>query len=180
MVAVQKVGEAGENWTKMLDSQRRRAVARLRPGAEDRPLLTRYRAIDPARGERISEAMRGRGMEFNCQLSHLIGVAESTLSRWRSGRPISLEHAVTLCSALQISLDFLLLGRSGSSEAGSFSAQLVRLSEIYRGLDSDRRELFLRLLRSLACKTPGEEDRALAAEFVDAMEPALPQAAAAM
>ncbi|HEY1929256.1 MAG TPA: helix-turn-helix transcriptional regulator [Caulobacteraceae bacterium] len=156
MVAAQTAHDAGEDYAKMFNAQRRRAVARLRAGAEDRPMLTAYRAIDAARGERISEAMRSLGMEFNCQLSHRIGVAESTLSRWRSGRPISLEHAIVLCSALQISLDHLLLGRRSGVEAGSFSAQLVKLSEIYRRLDATSRELFLRLLRSLACKTPGE------------------------
>lgn len=161
------ISEFEAPWSKTLQSQRRRVVARLRTGAQDRP-LAEYHAIDTARGKRISEAMRKRGMEFNCQLSHTLGVAESTLSRWRAGRPISLEHAVALCSALDISLDYLLLGRAAGAETGSFSAQLSKLSEIYRNLDPRGRDLFQRLLRSLACKSPFDEFQEAAAPTADA------------
>lgn len=45
-----------------------------------------------------------------------IGVDESAISRWKKGRSISLENAAEVCRALDISLDWLVMGR-GSIDA---------------------------------------------------------------
>lgn len=41
---------------------------------------------------------------------------ESAISRWKKGRSISLENAAQVCDALDISLDWLVMGR-GSIDA---------------------------------------------------------------
>jgi transcriptional regulator with XRE-family HTH domain len=113
--------------------------------------------IDRARGDRITEAMSRRGLRYNCQLSYDIGVSESTLSRWRKGLPLSLRHAIALSCALQISLDYLLVG-SDDAALASFDAQVSQFCQIYMRLDDQHRELSLRLLRSLAAQSIGTRD----------------------
>jgi len=117
-----------------------------------------FNQFDPARGQRIGELMLGRGLRYNCQLCYDIGVSESTLSRWRSGRPFSLEHAIKLSLALGASLDYLLTGRTVSTEQSSFSSQLSELLSLYPRLTPDNEELSLSLLRSLSCR-PAPEPR---------------------
>lgn len=109
-----------------------------------------YSEIDPARGSRISHAMARRGLEYNCQLCYDLRVSESTLSRWRSGRPLSLKHAVALCKKLDISLDYLFTGATG--DGSTFSLQLMELQEIFELLDGNHRRLSLGLLRSLSVR----------------------------
>jgi len=42
-----------------------------------------------------------------------LGVDESAISRWRRGDAMALTSAVRLCEVLDISIDWLLLGRGG-------------------------------------------------------------------
>jgi transcriptional regulator with XRE-family HTH domain len=44
-------------------------------------------------------------------LAAQLGVNESTISRWQRNQGLSVEHAARLCDALDISLDWLVLGR---------------------------------------------------------------------
>ena len=62
------------------------------------------------RGIRISEAMAIRKFRYNCQLCYDLGVTESSLSRWRSGNPISTANAIKLCILLDISIEWLIFG----------------------------------------------------------------------
>ena len=103
---------------------------------------------DLARGARLTAAMVSNGMLYNCQLCYDLGVSESTLSRWRSGRPLSLEHAVALCRRLEITLDYLFTG--STLDGSTFSVQLLELQEIFETLDEGHRILSLGLLRSLS------------------------------
>lgn len=64
-----------------------------------------------ARGARLCLAMKARGVMKLCVLSAAMGVSESAVSRWRHGGPITLHNAAQLCGALDISLDWLMLGR---------------------------------------------------------------------
>lgn len=64
-----------------------------------------------ARGQRIRLAMELRGIHKQYALAMDIGVDQSNLSRWCRGAPLSVEHAIRLCEALDVSLDWLLLGR---------------------------------------------------------------------
>ncbi len=83
-----------------------------------------YPKSDPARlsvppqewGQRLQYALNRRGVRKLYALAVELGVDESALSRWRQGRSITLANAVTLCQTLDISLDWLLLGRGDIEE----------------------------------------------------------------
>lgn len=68
------------------------------------------------RGERIREALAARGIPKQQALAAELKVHESAISRWKDGKSISLDSAIALGAALDISLDWLLLGR-GSMDA---------------------------------------------------------------
>jgi transcriptional regulator with XRE-family HTH domain len=63
------------------------------------------------RGERLRLAIEARGVRKQQALAFQVGVHESAITRWKEDKSISLTNAVTLCDALDISLDWLLLGR---------------------------------------------------------------------
>jgi transcriptional regulator with XRE-family HTH domain len=63
------------------------------------------------RGERLGQAMALRGWRKHAALAKALGIDASTVSRWRRDGPLSLEHAMALCEHLDVSLDWLLLGR---------------------------------------------------------------------
>jgi transcriptional regulator with XRE-family HTH domain len=62
------------------------------------------------RGARLVEAMKIRGLQKQHALAYALGVNESTVTRWKNDGPMSLESAVALCGALDISLDWFLAG----------------------------------------------------------------------
>lgn len=64
-----------------------------------------------SRGERLRRAFVARGVHKQMSLAVQLGVDESAISRWQRNQGLSLEHAAALCEALDISLDWLVLGR---------------------------------------------------------------------
>lgn len=64
-----------------------------------------------SRGERLRQALAARGVRKQMSLAAELGVDESAISRWQRNQGLSLEHAARLCEALDISLDWLVLGR---------------------------------------------------------------------
>lgn len=62
------------------------------------------------RGTRLIEAMKIRGMQKQHALAYTLGVNESTVTRWKNNGAMSLDSAVALCEALDISLDWFLTG----------------------------------------------------------------------
>jgi transcriptional regulator with XRE-family HTH domain len=92
------------------------------PPAGERPLTRRpTRSAGGAGrldswGERFEHALRLREVGKLYALAVEIGVDESAISRWKKGRSISLENAAEVCRALDISLDWLVMGR-GSIDA---------------------------------------------------------------
>lgn len=62
-------------------------------------------------GERLAFALDQRGVRKLYALAVEIGVDESALSRWKKDGAISLPSAARLSQALDISLDWLILGR---------------------------------------------------------------------
>lgn len=65
----------------------------------------------PTRGDRVKKAIRARHSGKMLTLANDLGVDESAISRWKKDGPISLDHAARLCFVLDISLDWLILGR---------------------------------------------------------------------
>jgi transcriptional regulator with XRE-family HTH domain len=102
-----------------------------------------------SRGDRLSRAIKDRGISKMMVLAMDLDVHESAISRWRKGGPMSLEHAARISEVLNISLDWLVLGR-GEMDAHKTDHlareeyELVRLS---RGL---RRSAVRRLVSFLA------------------------------
>lgn len=62
------------------------------------------------RGQRLVEAMQLRGIRKQLALAYVLGVNESTVSRWKKDGPMSVDHAVSICDHLEISLDWFLTG----------------------------------------------------------------------
>lgn len=64
-----------------------------------------------SRGERLRQALEARGIQKQMALATELGVDESAISRWQRDAGLSLAHAARLCEVLDISLDWLILGR---------------------------------------------------------------------
>ena len=62
------------------------------------------------RGDRLVAAMHRQGIFKQHALAHQLGVNESTVTRWKNNEAISVEHAVAVCDALSITLDWFLCG----------------------------------------------------------------------
>lgn len=110
----------------------------------------RAAANDAARGARLSAAMVASGLTYNCQLCYDLGVTESSLSRWRSGGPMSASMAVGLAQLLDVSLDWLITGRVGAGK-----------------IDADDDSGFNEVMSLFAALSPG--DRKLVLELSDAL-----------
>jgi transcriptional regulator with XRE-family HTH domain len=63
------------------------------------------------RGERIRQALAARGVRKQQALAAELNVHESAITRWKENKEISLNSAVALSAALDVSLDWLLLDR---------------------------------------------------------------------
>lgn len=63
------------------------------------------------RGERIRQALVARGVPKQQALAAELKVHESSITRWKENAAISLDSAVALSVVLDVSLDWLLLGR---------------------------------------------------------------------
>ncbi|WP_296516902.1 helix-turn-helix transcriptional regulator [Rhodopseudomonas sp.] len=57
--------------------------------------------------------MKLRGMAKQHALAFAMGVNESTITRWKNNGPMSVDHVIRLCKALDISLDWFLNGVGG-------------------------------------------------------------------
>ncbi len=62
-------------------------------------------------GERLQRAIEQQQINKSYALAYELGVAESTVSRWKQSGPISTKNAIQLCDALDVSMDWLLAGR---------------------------------------------------------------------
>lgn len=60
-------------------------------------------------GIRLQRAMKARGHNKSLALAVTLGVNESTISRWKQSGNISIDNAIKLVNALDISLDWLFL-----------------------------------------------------------------------
>ena len=107
------------------------------------------------RGERIREALAARGVRKQQALAAELNVHESAVTRWKENKQISLDNAVALAAALDVSLDWLLLGR-GSMDAhravgaGDGRAQDNTLEAIGRRLGARSLTLLLSTIDSIA------------------------------
>jgi transcriptional regulator with XRE-family HTH domain len=101
-----------------------------------------------SRGDRLSHAIKGRGISKMMALALDLDVHESAISRWRKGGPMSLENAARISEVLDISLDWLVLGRGemDAHSAENLASEEFELVQIARKL---RRNTLRRLLALL-------------------------------
>jgi transcriptional regulator with XRE-family HTH domain len=66
---------------------------------------------NPARGRRVRDAIAQRKIRKTHALAAELGVSVAAVSRWQNGGHLSLESACALAAHLDVSLDWLLLGR---------------------------------------------------------------------
>lgn len=64
-----------------------------------------------SRAERLNVAIKTRGVTKMMSLAADLGVDESAISRWRRGGAMTLQHAAMVCRLLDVSMDWLILGR---------------------------------------------------------------------
>lgn len=81
------------------------------------------------RGERIREALVVRGVRKQQALAAQLRVHESAITRWKDGKPISLDSAIALSTALDVSLDWLLLGRGTIDSHRSYPVASVSVGD---------------------------------------------------
>jgi len=63
------------------------------------------------RGERLRAALRAKRVNKQHALAVALNVHESAITRWKNDQNISVENVVSLCKELDISADWLLMGR---------------------------------------------------------------------
>lgn len=89
--------------------------------------------------ERLDQALKAQRIHKSYALAVELGVDESAISRWRRGPSISLDNAVKLCRALDVSLDWLLTGRGHVHAHRDEDATLDRLTrELLADLSEER------------------------------------------
>ena len=62
-------------------------------------------------GQRFETALKRRNVPKLYVLALEVGVDQSAISRWKQGMSITMGNAVKLCEELDISLDWLMMGR---------------------------------------------------------------------
>jgi transcriptional regulator with XRE-family HTH domain len=100
--------------------------------------------------------MVAKGYKKQHAFAVALNVSQSTVTRWLANGPMSLESAADICSVLNISLDWLVLGR-GEMESKAAAPGAVRASaegiekivRLYEALPSKSRRLLSSFLDSL-------------------------------
>lgn len=86
-------------------------------------------------GDRLKVALEARGVKKQMAFAVQIGVDDSVVSRWKRGHRLTLQHAVRICEVLDISLDWLVLGRGTMDSHKIYqAADLARLPGSTDGL----------------------------------------------
>lgn len=62
-------------------------------------------------GNRLRQLLREQQNLKQLALANAIGVEESTISRWLAGGNIKMSHLIALCNFLDVSSDWLIMGR---------------------------------------------------------------------
>lgn len=85
-------------------------------------------------GDRLKIALEARGVKKQMAFAVQIGVDDSVVSRWKRGSRLTLQHAIKICEVLDISLDWLVLGR-GRMDSHRLSKSLDALSRLTDSAD---------------------------------------------
>ncbi|WP_428424451.1 helix-turn-helix domain-containing protein [Pararhizobium sp.] len=69
--------------------------------------------IDRARGDRLKQAMTASGHRKATALAAELSISPAAITKWTQGHAMSVDHARNLAALLNVSLDWLLMGRNG-------------------------------------------------------------------
>lgn len=120
---------------------------------------------DVQRGARLSAAMFLDGRTYNCQLSYELGVTESSLSRWRSGGPMSVSMAIAIAQKLGVSIDWLILGKTNGMEEVDYDlSDFQEIATLFTTLSPVDKALVLNLGAELTKSDDNEPSHALEEE----------------
>ncbi len=102
-------------------------------------------------GKRIEYALQYSRVKKLSALALELGVDDSAISRWRTNGNISIKNAGNLCSALDISLDWVVLGRGSIHQHKNFYANDTEQEIIFllRQLEPETAVLIINLIRKL-------------------------------
>ena len=92
-------------------------------------------------GNRLRQLLQQQRNLKQLALANAIGVEESTISRWLAGGNIKMSHLITLCNFLDVSLDWLIMGRgspvrhkTGQEDDGLLDSLPVEIKQDIRNL----------------------------------------------
>lgn len=68
-------------------------------------------SIDRKRGERLHRAMIARDQRKMMALAAELNISPAAVSKWKQGHAMSIDHACRLSDILEVSLDWLLMGK---------------------------------------------------------------------
>jgi transcriptional regulator with XRE-family HTH domain len=112
---------------------------------------------DQRRGLRLRTAMVARGYAKQHAFAVALNVSQSTVTRWLANGPMSLESAAEICSLLDISMNWLVLGRGEMSadlesqrKDTPSSDGMTAMIRLYEALPTTSRSLLDSFLRSIA------------------------------
>ena len=115
------------------------------------------RQVDRQRGARLTQAMRMRGHPKALALAAELDISPAAITKWKKGHAMSVDNACNLGAVLDVSLDWLLLGRNGPDWLQP--GQLSDLERELVGLLRERPARIGTLLISLAAEIPGTSSR---------------------
>jgi transcriptional regulator with XRE-family HTH domain len=108
-------------------------------------------AYDLARGKRIREAMSRSNIRKIHAVAAELKVSVAAVSRWQNGGHTSLESACALASLLDVSLDWLLLGRGtiDRHEDTSISTTELEWVRAFRSRSTTIQSCLMRILEAI-------------------------------
>ena len=96
-------------------------------------------------GNRLRTLLKQQHNLKQLALANAIGVEESTISRWLSGGNIKVAHLVTLCDFLDVSVDWLIMGRGSPILHKSYSDDKDPLTTLPKDVRDDLKSLVQKL-----------------------------------
>ncbi len=119
-----------------------------------KPVISIGDCVVPSRGDRLTNALKARKVPKLYALAVDMGVDESAISRWKKNGAISTDHVARLCDVLDISVDWLLLGRGNMDSPKRFSASAHEreLIALLRALPPDSADHLSRFLTSVVSR----------------------------
>jgi transcriptional regulator with XRE-family HTH domain len=107
---------------------------------------------DKARGQRLEQAIHANGQRKMMAIAAELGVSPAALSKWKNGGTMSTEHACKMADLLDVSLDWLLMGRNVPDwmREDQIGAEEIRLLSQLK----ERSPRIMHLIFELVCEIP--------------------------